>query len=68
MNEYDRLGCKLIAIFRSDSITDKSIYRMGKIVMPFQTKRKEFIWTVNEVIRREEAKQKEQKEQLKLIV
>ncbi len=67
MNDYDRLGCKLLAIFKPDSITDKSIYRIGKIVMPFKTKEKEFIWAVHEVIRKEEAKRKEQSAQLKLI-
>lgn len=67
MNSYDRLGCKLLAIFKPDSITNKSIYRMGKIVMPYKSKEQEFIYAVHEVIRREETKHKEEKEQLKLI-
>ncbi|MBK8399493.1 MAG: hypothetical protein IPL26_30160 [Leptospiraceae bacterium] len=67
MSSYDRLGCKLLAIFKPDSITDKSIYRIGKIVMPYKSKKQEFIYAVHEVIRKEEAKQKEQKEQSKQL-
>ena len=67
MNSYDRLGCKLLAIFKPDSIIDKSIYRMGKIVMPYESEKQEFIYAVHEVIKKEHAKRKEEKEQLQLI-
>ena len=69
MNEYDRLECKLIAVFRSDSITDKSIYRKGKIVSPFKSKEIEWIHAVNKVILEDHNKseKKENVIQLKLI-
>lgn len=67
MNSYDRLGCKLLAIFKPSSIIDKSIYRMGKIVMPYESEKQEFIYAVHEVIKKEHAKRKEEKEQLQLI-
>lgn len=67
MNDYDRLECELIAVFRSDSITDKSIYRRGKIISPYKSKQKEFIWAVNEVIIQHKSEKKEEAIQLKLI-